>query len=285
MTFDLRPCRFHFLARDRICFPPGSAGNVLRGWFGYTLRNVAPADYGRIFEPRPTTPGPSGLSDSPRPFVLRAAALDGLTLEPGQPFSFGIHVFDLRPPILDSFEAAFARLSEMGLGPLRGRADLTAVDRMEQVSIPLDARPDAPSRIRVEFRTPTELKGSDGALAARPDFSVLFSRARDRISTLRALYGPGPLEIDFRGLGERASAVRATRSNLKRVTLHRRSSRTGQVHPIGGFVGDVEYEGALSEFLAYLDAAHWTGVGRQCVWGKGEIVVSPADDPARTLAY
>jgi len=32
-----------------------------------------------------------------------------------------------------------------------------------------------------------------------------------------------------------------------------------------------EYEGQLGEFIPYLEAAQWTGVGRQCVWGKGEI--------------
>lgn len=32
-----------------------------------------------------------------------------------------------------------------------------------------------------------------------------------------------------------------------------------------------EYEGDLAEFIPYIDAARWTGVGRQSVWGKGEI--------------
>jgi hypothetical protein len=55
------------------------------------------------------------------------------------------------------------------------------------------------------------------------------------------------------------------------MDIERRSSRTGQVHPIGGFVGEAEYEGDLAEFVPYLHAARWTGVGRQTVWGKGEI--------------
>jgi hypothetical protein len=40
---------------------------------------------------------------------------------------------------------------------------------------------------------------------------------------------------------------------------------------LGGFVGDAEYEGELGEFMAYLLAGKWTGVGRQTVWGKGEL--------------
>src|SRR5260370_40653667 len=105
-------------------------------------------------------------------------------------------------------------------------------------------------RLGVEFKTPKELKGGD-----RPEFGVLFARCRDRISTLRALYGSGPLEIDFRGMGERANAVRMTRCELRHVDAERRSSRTGQVHGIGGFVGVAEYEGKLGEFVPYLEAA------------------------------
>jgi hypothetical protein len=62
-----------------------------------------------------------------------------------------------------------------------------------------------------------------------------------------------------------------TRSELRQVEATRRSSRTGQLHGIGGFVGVAEYEGQLGEFIPYLEAAQWTGVGRQCVWGKGEL--------------
>jgi hypothetical protein len=40
---------------------------------------------------------------------------------------------------------------------------------------------------------------------------------------------------------------------------------------LGGFVGVAEYEGDLNEFFPYLEIARWTGVGRQTVWGKGEI--------------
>ena len=90
---------------------------------------------------------------------------------------------------------------------------------------------------------------------------------------MRALHGAGPLEIDFRGMGERAAAVRMVRCELRRVESVRRSSKTEQTHPLSGFMGEAEYEGDLAEFLPYLEAARWTGVGRQTVWGKGVIEV------------
>jgi CRISPR-associated endoribonuclease Cas6 len=128
------------------------------------------------------------------------------------------------------------------------------------------------AHLRVRFVTPTELK-SGQQIASTPEFGILAARVRDRISTLRELYGGGALGIDFRAFGERASAVRMTRCEIRSVDVRRRSSRTGQVHPIGGFIGEADYEGDLAEFMPYLKAAKWTGVGRQTVWGKGEIDV------------
>jgi CRISPR/Cas system endoribonuclease Cas6 (RAMP superfamily) len=54
----------------------------------------------------------------------------------------------------------------------------------------------------------------------------------------------------------------------------RRSSRTGQTHSLSGFVGTATYEGPFGIFLPLLEIGRWTGVGRQTVWGKGEIQVA-----------
>jgi len=42
-------------------------------------------------------------------------------------------------------------------------------------------------------------------------------------------------------------------------------------HPRVGLIGTVTYTGPLAEFLPWLRAGYWTGVGRQTVWGKGVI--------------
>jgi CRISPR/Cas system endoribonuclease Cas6 (RAMP superfamily) len=131
----------------------------------------------------------------------------------------------------------------------------------------------APSRIVVRFLTPTELK-SGNQVVHDPGFSVLFARVRDRISSLAAFYGGGPLKVNFRSLSEQASCVQMVRSRVERRHLERRSSRTGQTHPLGGFTGEAEYEGDLREIMPFLRAAEWTGVGRHTVWGQGAIRVS-----------
>lgn len=270
MTFDLLRLRFRFRAGQPLFFPPGKPGNILRGAFGTMLQKIASAaDYAALFAPKWAGAGPSGLADQPRPFVFRAAHLDGIALQPGEPFHFDVHLFDQRKTAEIYFVNGFSKLAAEGLGPRRARVNLISVEP-EPVSIEMGGAPENAASVRVRFITPTELKGEQ-ATAQRPEFGILFARLRDRISTLRSLYGPGPLEIDFHAMGERAARVRLSRCELQWTEVARRSSRTGQIHPLGGFTGVAEYDGDLGEFLPYLRAGHWTGVGRQTVWGKGEI--------------
>jgi hypothetical protein len=270
LHFRLYPLRFHFRARDGIRFPPGKSANILRGGFGLALRRVSAGAYARIFEPRAQAGGPSGLRDWPRPFVFRAAHLDGQSIVAGGEFHFDMNFFDVRnPELMVQLGAAFGELAREGVGPGRGRAELISfVPPAEPLVLGLDPAPGAALRLRVTFVTPTELKGADG-----PEFATLAARIRDRLSTLRELYDDGPLTIDFRDFGGKARHVRMTRCVMTEVSRTRRSSRTGRQHPIGGFTGEAEYEGDLAMFLPYLKAAAWTGVGRQTVWGNGEIKV------------
>lgn len=259
--------------------------------------------YARIFEPMAVSalrpggdePSPSGLSNWPRPFVFRARHLDGCIVAVGETFHFDLHVFTAERDVLAYFILTFSALAREGLGPRRGKAELLRVRRLsaegvpqqtvyeqsvqmitsglQPISLDLTPPPDSPTRIRVDFLSPTELK-HEHRIANRPEFPILFGRIRDRISTLRRLYGPGPLDIDYKGTNARAASVKMTSCQLRRQEAERRSTRTGQCHSIGGFIGTAEYEGDLAEFLPFLEAARWTGIGRQSVWGKGEIQIS-----------
>ena len=290
LTFEFYRFRFHFRSAGKLYFPDYKSGNIVRGAFGDIFRKLvcipscheaktcdirADCPYARVFEPQAARgEGPSGLVDWPRPFVFRAAHLDGRTILRDEAFHFDVHNFDVRDPALPYFVLAFAQLAREGLGPGRGRAELTSVDqldlnearvaqvfdggqfRMRELAAPnvvdLSETPERVGRLRVRFVTPTELKAGH-QLADRPEFGILFGRLRDRISNLRALYGAGPLEIDFSAMGDRAAAVRMTRCELQQTEVDRLSSRTGQRHPLGGFVGEAEYEGELGGVSAVLE--------------------------------
>jgi hypothetical protein len=220
---------------------------------------------------------------------LRTAPLDGQMFMPGEPFSFDIHVFEWRVPVLGYFREAFEMMAGEGLGPGRERARLAGVETLDlegkpaaagfRCRTPLDAERGDITAVTLRFLTPTELKAG-GRVAVEPEFRHLFARIRDRIAMLSALYGNGPLTLDFRALGERSHAVVLERMDLNWEYASRRSSRTGQIHPLGGFTGTAQYRGPLAEFLPWLRAAQWAGVGRQTVWGKGEVQVVSAETGA-----
>ena len=241
-TFDLYPLRFRFQTSKLRDF----SANTLRGAFGSALKKTDADAYARFFAPkRAAGAGPSGLTDPPRPFVFRLLG----------PLDVGMNLFLTREPAVERFTRVMAELGT-----------LNSVAGTEPLRLSLCVPEPQVCRLRVHFLTPTELKGAE-----QPEFGVLLVRIRDRISTLRELYGDGPLAIDFKGFGERASRVAVTRCELVHVAAARTSRGTGQSHSLGGFTGVAEYQGDLAEFLPYLEIARWTGVGRQTVWGKGEI--------------
>lgn len=244
------------------------AANTLRGAFGYALRETAGDRFQAIFSPGASGKHPSGLADLPRPFVFRSRHLDSAIIEPGQTFHFDVHLFS---SLVDIFTAAFEAMGQRGIGAGSSRLLLRTVET-EPITLSLEPGAQPVDAVSVEFLTPTELKSREH-IAPQPLFPILFARVRDRIATLHALYGGGPLEIDFRAMGERAAAIGTSACDIRVVAATRRSSRTGQRHSIGGFTGAARYEGPLAEFLPWLQAAAFTGVGRQTTWGKGELRV------------
>ncbi|MBM3735598.1 MAG: CRISPR system precrRNA processing endoribonuclease RAMP protein Cas6 [Acidobacteria bacterium] len=293
-VFLVRPLRYEFQAVDRVFIPAGKEENVFRGAMGLALKRVCcgpecqgtetcdsepVCGYRRIFAPK-LTDGPSGVSDPPRPFVLRVADRFAGWIEPDGRFEIRVHLFDPAVDPVRYLTVALAQFGSIGLGPSRGRCRLAEPDgaRIAAETLPPPLELDLGfgvepcDRIEVEFVTPTEIK-VDGAVVARPEFRMLMARVRDRVSSLMRLYqGAGP-EIDYEGFLAEAREVRMVGSELQERAAVRHSSRTGQRHPLGGAVGKVVYEGPVGKYLPWLRAAEWTGVGRQTVWGKGQIAV------------
>jgi hypothetical protein len=253
--FTFQRIRLEFEVREEQRFPAGAAGNIVRGALGWAMRESLPAAYEEFFEPKQLA-GPSGLANRPRPFVLRATHLDGRTIQPREIFHIDLHLFREIPR--EAFVVAFERIR---LGRLRNV-------RSETISVSLDGAHRGIKTLTLLFITPTKLK-ADSGLAALPHFPVVFARARDRVRALSS----HEFTLGFAGLAQRSEGISLISHQLKHHRQLRTSSKTGQTHPIGGFTGEAVYAGDLDEFLPILQAAHWTGIGRQTVWGNGVIEV------------
>lgn len=308
MRFRFHRLRVWFRARAPLFFPPGEIANRTRGGFGKMLKRVAcPPSctdaklcdrrsaclYARAFEPTALEDGPSGLRELPRPFVFRTRHLDGRRIERAEEFPLDVHVFDIAPRFIGSILPAFAYLALEGLRPGWGAAELARAELLkidgtrlsvlfdgktlampaEPLTLTLDVPPVPIERVCLRFVTPVEIKG-EGFSRESPQFGPLFARVRDRISNLARYYGGETMDLDYRAIGERSRTPVLLRADLRELRQSRTSYRTGQTHPLNGMVGEVEYAGDLTEFLPWLEAARWAGVGRQTVWGKGEIEIS-----------
>ena len=127
-----------------------------------------------------------------------------------------------------------------------------------------------PENLTVKFLTPTTLRFSRKIV--RPEvfeFHILVRNLLRRISMLSYFHAGTPLELDFKGLIARAQEIKTLSRKLSWVRFKRRSTRTGEVYPLEGFVGEVQFGGDFSPFAEILLLGTYVQVGRSASFGFG----------------
>ncbi|HEV2499332.1 MAG TPA: CRISPR system precrRNA processing endoribonuclease RAMP protein Cas6 [Terriglobia bacterium] len=148
------------------------------------------------------------------------------------------------------------------------------------------------SLVTVFFLSPTHLR-ADGQLVREPEFYQLFKRLRDRLNALSTFYGPGPIDADFKALGELAEEVRTVKHDVHWIERYRTSSKTHQRHELSGFIGSCIYDfagvgsplpsggglhgtqspilhqDALGILLPWLLVGEICHMGKHTAWGNG----------------
>ena len=268
MHFLVLPLRCEWVARPSLEY--AGMANRIRGALGAALRQQGcPAEcpgvnrctYGRrctyatFFDPR-WADGPSGYRDAPRPFVLRCNP---------EEHSVNLFLFQREPPLSELKSAlTTAMLVVTGQAPVR-------FECAEKMCLPLSAT-GRDGFLRLRFGTPTDLK-SAGKRLAEPIFSVMFERLAERVRALGRRYQSWPADVDFAPLVKLAHQVGLINYEWRHSESKRRSARSGKVHAVGGFEGWAEYAGPVGALIPLLEIGGWTGVGRQTVWGNGELRV------------
>ena len=285
MELSVLPAQVEFEAQGDIYLPDGKETNVFRGALGTALRKVCcepgcpgarscPAAstcvYSRFFEPR-WEAGPSGYREAPRPFVLRWKGPTGCVRR-GDRFRAEICLFDVGVSMRESLNRALELAGADGLGASRASAKLIELNMDSDVLRLAVKGEHRCGTLRLHFVTPIELK-SGGEILSDPDFGILTHRLLERVWALGSLYQNWPAHWDYSDLLDLGRTVRLVSSDWRRREIVRRSSRTRQHHSIGGFTGWAEYDGPVGAFVPLLEIARWTGIGRQTVWGKGEVRV------------
>jgi hypothetical protein len=249
----------------------------------------------------------SKYQDIPRPFVFRAPQSQKARFGEGERFEFDLVLIGRALDFLPYFVLAFRELAAEGIGLNRAKCKLERVEAIElsgdaekingcaskviynaddqlfhsngngTLASWIDSRIQTFSfvngngtapRINMQFLTPTFLK-AEGDVIRKPEFHHVFKRLRDRINALSTFFGTGPLNVDFKGLGERAEKIRTASSRFEWIERARTSSKTGQRHELSGFAGEATYEGDLAEFLPWLALGELVHVGKHTAWGNG----------------
>lgn len=125
------------------------------------------------------------------------------------------------------------------------------------------------SLITLNFITPARIIVNED-LVVDLEFHHLIRSLLSRISTLSYFHHGKRMEIDFKGLIERASRIRAKERNTKWYDWERYSAKQDTKMKMGGFIGKVTFEGDLNEFLPFIRLGEIIHAGKGTSFGLGK---------------
>jgi hypothetical protein len=295
---------FHLQARDPLVLP-AYKGSTLRGGFGYAFKKVVcalrnqncPACllkekclYSYVFE----TPPPADTrimrkyKAAPHPFVIEPPMERQRIYRPGAEFLFGLTLIGRAIDYLPYFIYTFDELGRMGIGKGKAGFDLAAVncngDRiydsqtrtlkpfgLSHLAFIGSITPDFGLRtLNLVFRAPTRIQ-YDGHLAPDLEFHVLVRNLLRRLSLLYYFHCSGdPSDWDFKGAIEMAKEVKVKKENLRWYEWERYSGRQETRMKMGGFVGEIIFEGEIGPFMPLIRAGEVLHVGKGTGFGLGK---------------
>ncbi len=310
MVIDTASFRLTIRALEPLVLPPYK-GSTLRGGFGNTFRRTVcvardrecpdcilkgKCVYSYIFE----TPVPADAEKmrkyeaAPHPFVIEPPPERRRGYEPGEEIGFGLILVGRAIDYLPYFIFAFDELGRSGIGKGRGKFELKEVDsggktiyrsetgklaefgRTSLIPFPGAVGPEegSPSEITLDFLTPTRI-AYNGALTLNMGFHTIVRSLLRRTSLLSYFHCErnGDSAIDFRGIIEKARAIRTIDRKLRWYDWERYSGRQEKRINMGGFVGEITFHGALAPFIPLLKAGEVLHVGKGTVFGLGRYEV------------
>lgn len=134
------------------------------------------------------------------------------------------------------------------------------------------------SSLNLRFLTPARIRIKDD-LQTGLSFQLLVRSLLRRVSMLAAVHGSGRMQLDYRGLIERAASASVVRSTLRWWDLERYTDRQETKLRVGGLIGEVEYEGlVIDEFMPLICAGELLGVGTGTSLGLGKFQITTGEE-------
>ena len=228
---------------------------------------------------------------APHPFVIEPPNERKRVYRPGEEMLFGLVLIGRAIDYLPYFIYTFDELGRTGIGKGRGRFELSSVasdgktiydsttktlSQFSPLELPLDGKPGRgrkKTRLTLSFLTPTRII-YDGRLALELEFHMLIRNLLRRLSLVHYFHGNGnPSTLDFKGLIEKAKEITTVERALRWYDWERYSGRQERKIDMGGFVGEIAFEGDMRPFMSLIKAGEILHVGKGTVFGLGRYQV------------
>jgi hypothetical protein len=235
-----------------------------------------------------------GTPSPPHPFIIEPS-LDGKThFQVGEQFDFNLILLGKANDYLPYFVYAIEQMGQIGIGRrINGKRSQFQLQRIsvgdrvvynstdkKLVNAPLEdlsmeiliaeQTRMGIEEITLDLTTPLRLK-FDNRLQAELPFHVLVRAALRRIALLNNHFSDGEPKLDYKGLVARAEKVETKNSTLRWFDWKRYSNRQEQSMLMGGMVGEITYQGKLTEFLPLLQYCEKVHLGKATTFGLGQI--------------
>ena len=307
-TFKFAKFRFYLHPLEKI-YLPRYKGSALRGGFGNIFKKTVCMNnrrecnecilqekcvYSYIFE----TPLPQNLLEKskfkikrpPHPYVFEPPIVSQMEYAPGEELIFNLILIGRGIEYLPYFIFIFEELGKRGIGKGKGKYKLTGVDNEEgeriyesgklsdnfKISSLQDIINECNFRekvnhkqIKIKFLTPVRII-LGGELTTKLDFNLFITNLLRRISWLSIVHCNEELEFDYKRFIAYTNGVKTKARNVEWYDWERYSSRQDTRMKLGGFMGNITFEGDLEEFLPFIKLGEYIHIGKQTSFGLGK---------------
>jgi len=227
----------------------------------------------------------------PKPFVFEPPIQPKMQVyRKGQEFQFNLILIGRILKFFPYFIIAFKEMGQNGIGKGRGKFRLSKIEAMNPVSnnsrliydaesdttinedmsfnIPEFTRANAQAskgirKIKVEFITPTRIKSS-GSYGNPLNFKILIQTLFTRISNMAYNYCEQKQLLNFRSLVNQATNVEISHEDKQWQDVRRFQVRENLEMFLGGYVGEIAYEGEITPFWPWLKLGEILHIGKNC---------------------
>jgi CRISPR-associated endoribonuclease Cas6 len=296
---------FKLIAKEPLILPPYK-GSTLRGGFGNALRKTVctlrknnchdcllkeKCVYSYIFE----TPPPSDTKimrkyeTAPHPFIIEPPAERRRGYKPDNEITFKLTLIGKAIDYLPYFIYTFDELGKIGIGKGRGKYKLKEAlaggrkiyshktKTLKSFSIskitipmPLNTRGSKTNTLTLKFLTPTRIVYS-GRLTLDLEFHVLIRNLLRRVALIYYFHAGGdPSDWQFNEIISMAKDINVREKNLRWHDWARYSTRQDTRMKMGGFVGEITFEGNITPFMPLLKAGEVLHIGKGTSFGLGK---------------